>query len=349
MSTTAIKADETAIGKPEGSVGRVRKLHRYGQAIRLVETRALDRGAWLAIRRGGIGGSDAAAAAGLHPYQSALELWMDKTGRQSESESEPGDPKSPAYWGQLLEPTVAEAYAAITGRKVRRVNAILQHPDHSWMIANLDREVVGDEAVQILEVKTTGVHEAWRWRDGVPEHVQLQVQHQLAVTGMQAEDVAVLIGGQNLEIYRIERDEAVIERLIALEQAFWACVEADTPPQPDGSDSAGRALREIYPESQPGIVRDFQDDAALGQAFAELQRVRDDLGQLHRREDALKQRIQAAMGEAEKAIFSTGTVTWKRSASSKRVDTQSLATNYPKLVAAYEKEVPGSRRFVIRD
>ncbi len=101
-----------------------------GQAYRLVNTRALDRGAWLAIRRGGIGGSDAAAAVGLHPYQSALELWMDKTGRQSASEanSEPTEPNSPTFWGQLLEPTVAEAYAQITDRKVRRVNAILQHP-----------------------------------------------------------------------------------------------------------------------------------------------------------------------------------------------------------------------------
>ncbi|MCG5539381.1 YqaJ viral recombinase family protein [Halorhodospira sp. 9622] len=333
----------------EGCRQRSRGPERWGQAHRLVETRDLDRQAWLAIRQGGIGGSDAAAAVGLHPYRSPLELWLDKTGRQGETGSESADPKSPAWWGQLLEPTVADAYAQVTGRKVRRVNAILQHPEHSWMIANLDREVVGDPQVQILEVKTTGPWEAKRWRDGVPEHVQLQVQHQLAVTGMQAADVAVLIGGQNLEIYRIDRDEAVIDRLIALEQAFWRLVEIDTPPPPDGSDSAGQALKALYPESQSGQTLDLQEDAELGRSFAELQRLRETIAEQRRREESLKQRIQAAMGEAEKAVFPTGTVTWKRSAPSKRVDTKALQADCPDLVAAYQQQVPGSRRFTIRD
>lgn len=55
----------------------------------------------------------------------------------------------------------------------------------------------------------------------MPEYVQLQVMHQLAVTGKQAADVAVLLGGQHLEIHRIERDESMIARLIDLERLFW--------------------------------------------------------------------------------------------------------------------------------
>ena len=51
------------------------------------------------------------------------------------------------------------------------------------MLANLDREVMGVPDVQILECKTAGEFGARLWRDGVPEYVQLQVQHQLAVTG----------------------------------------------------------------------------------------------------------------------------------------------------------------------
>ncbi|MBK1653058.1 YqaJ viral recombinase family protein, partial [Halorhodospira halochloris] len=176
---------------------RSRAPEHWGQAHRLVETRDLDRATWLSIRRGGIGASEAAAVIGMHPYSSPLEVWLDKSGRQVEQSAESVDPQNPAWWGQLLEPTVADAYAQVTGRKVRRVNAILQHPEHPWMLCNLDREVVGDPDIQILEIKTTGVMEARRWRNGVPQHVQLQVQHQLAVTGQRAADVAVLIGGQN--------------------------------------------------------------------------------------------------------------------------------------------------------
>ncbi len=82
---------------------------------------------------------------------------------------------------------------------------MLQHPDLPWMLANIDREVIGDSNVQILECKTAGIHGAKLWKESVPEYVQLQIHHQLAVTGMSSADVAVLIGGQQLEIHRIQR------------------------------------------------------------------------------------------------------------------------------------------------
>ena len=115
------------------------------------------------------------------------------------------------------------------------------------MRANLDREVVGAPDVQILECKTAGIHGSRLWREGVPEYVQLQVMHQLAVTGKQAADVAVLIGGQELQVFRIERDAAMIAQLIALERQFWGYVERDQEPPADGSDSAELALRALYP------------------------------------------------------------------------------------------------------
>ena len=183
-------------------------------ALRLVKTTSLDRDQWLEVRKGGIGSSDAASAVGLHPYKSQLQLWMEKTGRDGGLPVvDPNDDQSPMYWGTLLEPIVAAHYTKRTGHRVRRVNAVLQHPEHPWMRANLDREVVGAPDVQILECKTAGIHGSRLWREGVPEYVQLQVMHQLAVTGKQAADVAVLLGGQTLEIHRIERDEQMIARL----------------------------------------------------------------------------------------------------------------------------------------
>lgn len=113
------------------------------------------------------------------------------------------------YWN----PAVAAHYTKRTGHKVRRINAVLQHPAEPWMLANLDREVVGVPDVQILECKTAGMNGARLWRDGVPEYIQLQVLHQLAVTGKQAADVAVLICGQELQVHRIERNEPMIKQV----------------------------------------------------------------------------------------------------------------------------------------
>lgn len=59
-----------------------RKISR--PALRLISTNNLSYDSWLNVRKQGIGSSDAAAAVGLNPYQSMLELWMIKTGRDSQ-------------------------------------------------------------------------------------------------------------------------------------------------------------------------------------------------------------------------------------------------------------------------
>lgn len=318
-------------------------------ALRLVDTKTLNREDWLAVRKQGIGSSDAAAAIGISPYKSQLELWLEKTGRDSSMpKTDPNDETSPLYWGILLEAVVAGHYSKRTGNKVRRINAVLRHPDASlsWMLANIDREVIGVEDVQILECKTAGIHGAKHWKDGVPEYVQVQVQHQLAVTGKQAADVAVLIGGQELRVHRIDRDEAQIEALIRLERAFWRHVETDTPPPADGSDSADTALRCLYPQDNRASL-DFRKDRDLSALFADLVSVRASLVQCEAMEAKLKQRLQQAMGDASHAVFETGEVSWKRSKDTLGLDVSRLLKDQPELLARYPLHKAGSRRFLI--
>lgn len=314
-------------------------------ALRLVDTRTLDRRQWLEVRRGGIGSSDAAAAVGLNPYKSPLALWMDKTGRAPVEEDNAQAMDDPRYWGTLLEPYVAAAYQAKTQRKVRKVNAVLQHPTFPFMLANLDREVVGNPEVQILECKTAGEFGARLWKDGVPDYVQLQVQHQLAVTGQQAADVAVLLCGQQLAIHRIERDDDLIARLIVLETRFWDHVESDTPPPADGSASAGQALRQLYPGNDTS--QDFSGDPALNAAFDTLVALRAELDDAESRAEELKQTIQASMGDASRARFAGGEATFKRAKDGSTLDTKRLAAEHPAMAAQYTVSRPGARRFVL--
>lgn len=319
-------------------------------AIRLVGTKDLPREDWLEVRKRGIGSSDAAAAVGLSPYKSQLELWLEKTGRDDNlPKIDPHDEDSPTYWGNLLEPIVAAHYSRRTGNMVRRINAVLQHPHPSllWMLANIDREVIGSDEVQILECKTAGINGARLWKEGVPEYVQLQVQHQLAVTGKTTADVAVLLGGQQLEIHRIQRDEVLIARLIQLEQRFWRYVETDTPPPADGSESADLALRCLYPQDC-GETLDFTQDLLLSATFADLVNVRQSLAELEKQEALFKQTLQQAIGDASKAVFETGGVTWKKAKDSVVLDTQKLLKDQPDLIQQYATTKTGSRRFLIQ-
>ncbi|MEN1710957.1 YqaJ viral recombinase family protein [Pseudomonas aeruginosa] len=318
-------------------------------ALRLVGTKDLSRDDWLAVRKHGIGSSDAAAAVGLNPYKSQLELWLEKTGRDELlPKIDSQDEESPTYWGNILEPIVATHYSQRTGNRVRRIHAVLQHPDPQlpWMLANIDREVIGAEDVQVLECKTAGLNGARLWRDGVPVYVQLQVMHQLAVTGKQAADVAVLLGGQQLEIHRIERDDELIVRLIELERDFWQYVQRDTPPPADGSESADQALRCLYPEDR-GQTLDFTQDPRLSAAFDELQAVRASLEAQGKRESELKQQLQQAMGEASRATFANGAVSWRKAKDSVVLDVPLLLKEKPYLLARYPNTKAGSRRFLI--
>lgn len=317
-------------------------------ALKLVKTTELDRDQWLSVRKGGIGSSDAAAAVGLNPYKSPLELWLEKTGRdQHLSKPDPQDASTPLYWGTLLEPIVAAHYTRRTGHRVRRLNAVLQHPQHPWMLANIDREVVGAPDVQILECKTAGLNGAKLWKEGVPEYVQLQVMHQLAVTGKQCADVAVLICGQELNIHRIARDEALIAQLIELEQRFWHGVTTDTPPSADGSESAAAALKALWPQDS-GQVLDLRGDLEMTTAFSDLLALREVLSTTEAQEAQVRQRIQQRMGEASVLRLDAGEVRWKRSKDGTAVDVDRLTMQAPDVAARFRVARPGSRRFTLK-
>ena len=281
-------------------------------AKRFVETKNLSQAEWLEIRRQGIGSSDCAAACGLNPYMSMLELWMVKTGRiQQIIDDESQEGHAPLYWGKQLEPLVAEYYSMHTGHKVRRVNAVLQHrdPDKHFMLANLDYSVVGNADIQLLECKTAGEYGAKLWRDGVPLYVLCQVQHQLAVTGKQSAHICVLICGHETRIFKVTRSESVIQHIVNAERYFWDCVEKDTPPDADASESAAKALQLLYPEHVPLSTKDLSEDEQANQQFEQL--------------------IQA------------------RNQAEKHQQQFDLLQHQPELIGQYPLEKQGSRRFSI--
>jgi len=339
ITTKANREDKTA--KPSTTQSTIAK--------RLVNTKTLSHEEWLEVRKQGIGSSDAAAACGIHPYLSMLELWMIKTGRLHSHLDDDIDGYSPLYWGNTLEPMVAKYYQERTGNKVRRVNAILQHPDpdNHFMLANLDYAITGSDDVQILECKTAGEHGAKLWKHGVPLYVTCQVQHQLAVTGKNAAHICVLLCGHEAKIYKVERDEHLIESITRHERLFWHYVETDTPPTPDHSESAAKALKLLYPKPKPSSKIDLSADDRANSLFAKLLNHRMSIEELEQRHDQVKHQLQSLIQDNEIAVFSMGAISWKRSKDSVSLDSKALTKAHPELLEQFGKTRPGSRRFVI--
>ena len=318
-------------------------------AKRFVETKNMSQAEWLEVRRQGIGSSDCAAACGLNPYMSMLELWMIKTGRITQLVEDKSEGHAPLYWGKRLEPLVAEYYSMHTNYKVRRVNAVLQHPDPDkhFMLANLDYSVVGDADVQILECKTAGEYGAKLWRDGVPLHVLCQVQHQLAVTGKKAAHICVLLCGHETRIFKVTRSETVIQYIVNAERYFWECVEKDTPPDADASGSAAKALQQLYPEHVPLSTADLSLDDQANRQFEQLLEARNQIDKHQEQFDLLKHQLQARMQQAERAIFKTGSVTWKKTKDLISLDSKALLQQHPEFLQQFPQNRQGSRRFQI--
>lgn len=313
-------------------------------AIVMASTTGMSRAEWLDWRRKGLGGSDAAAVCGLSPWESPISVWLQKMGRTPDKEE-----SEAMRQGRDLEDYVAKRFEEETGKTVRRRNAILAHPDHPWMLANIDREIVGENAG--FEAKTASSYAEDQWADGkIPIQYQIQCHHYMAVTGADAWYIGCLILGRRFVWNRIDRDEATIDHLVSLESEFWVRhVLGQEMPPPDGSEESEEAITALFPA---GKVNNDEEVSLEGDEWdLRLRRWYElnDLGdRIEKEQDEIKQRIMLAMGTAAIARL-PGDVRIKwRTYSQRRIDSTALKRERPDLFAQYSRET-AYRRFEVPD
>lgn len=199
--------------------------------MEMISTLDMSHAEWLEDRRKGLGGSDIATVLGLNKWSSPYQLWLDKTGQVDIEFSE----SEPAYWGNVLEEVVASEFQERTGKKVRRRNQVFVHDDYPFLRANIDRDVVGENA--ILECKTANAYLAKDWEgEEIPLAYICQVQHYMNVLNRDYAYIAVLIGGQKFVWKKIERDQELIDLITEKLVEFWTVnVLQVVEPEVDGS------------------------------------------------------------------------------------------------------------------
>lgn len=159
----------------------------------VVKTKNLSRDEWLEYRTGGIGGSDVSIIAGINPFKSVHQLWLEKTGQ-----IEPEEQQSEyAHFGTLLEPLVRKEFMQRTGMKVRQKHMLLQSEEYPFMYADVDGVINEHGELCIFEAKTASAYKQDLWEDEVPAAYILQVQHYMAVTGAKRTYIAALVGGNH--------------------------------------------------------------------------------------------------------------------------------------------------------
>lgn len=307
---------------------------------------AEDHEKWLEARALGIGGSDAAVIMGMNQYKSPYQLWLEKTGQV-----EPPDLSGNqyVYWGTKNESNIADWFQEETGKKVKRLGT-LRSKEYPFMLANVDRTVVGENAG--LEIKTAGVRQYRKWKDDeIPDAYYCQCLHYMAVTGADYWYIAVLLGGNEAKWKRIERNEEDIQHLIMAETDFWKLVETRTPPPVDGSDSCAAALSAQYKGGDPnfsvvlqpsadGVIESLENDKAIMDALKK---------QITEKENRLK----ALLGNAEEGTTDHYRVLWKTQAGRSSVPLAKIKKQAPDVYQLLEEKGcitigKPSRRFSIK-
>ena len=308
-------------------------------AVRLVSTVDMPREEWLRVRSGGIGGSDIGAIAGVNPWDTPLSVYLRKVGELPEKEE-----TEAMYWGTVLEEVVAQEYARRHPEvRVRRINAVLQHPEVPYFLGNIDREIrrKGDPPA-ILECKTTSAWQGGRWRDDVPDHVMCQVQWYLGITGYPTAVVAVLIGGNEYREFEIGRDDEIIGYLHEIGRRFWEeHVIPRVPPAPEATDLD--TVEAMHPISN-GQTIDLPPDALT--ILAEYDAAKEAEAAARQRREEAEARLKAMLGDYESGYAGDRLVIWK-TVTQRRLDTKALRAEYPDIYEQYVAE-SSYRRFEVR-
>lgn len=257
-----------------------------------------DRTEWLQLRKQYIGGADAASVVGLNDYQSPYALWCEKRGTTTPFE---GNLRTEV--GTYLEEFIAKKFEQETGKKVQNCNFSLINDLYPWAMADVDRMVVGEDA--LLEIKSTSSLNLKHYRNGdYPARFYVQVMHYLAVTGKQKAYLAVLIGNSDFKIFEIERDEAEISALMEAEKQFYGYMQSGEEPPANAVDVESIEL--AHPASNGTSIELFGQQSIMRE-YLEL---KERIAALEKEADSIAATLKQDMGDAEKGTDGQFVCTW---------------------------------------
>ena len=290
---------------------------------------------WLSLRQADITSTDSAALLGVSPYRTALDVYLDKTGKRETAFTD----SERMYWGRVLEPAVAEGLAERYGLTVRPITEYMRHGNVGRMGASFDYEIRGVDPLAaapevaetanalaelyaqygpgIFEIKCVDYlqyRDQWLVHDSgeveASPHIEVQVQHQLAVSGRGWAAIGVLVAGNRSLLVTRPRHADAIAAIEAAATAFWAQVDAGTPPAVAGHRDE-QTINLLYPISDPAaeLPDAVADEAA--KLCAEIKRLDAEEKAAKTEMDDRKARLKELLADVEHACVDGFEVTYR--------------------------------------
>ena len=283
--------------------------------------------AWHEWRAKGIGGTDAAAIAGLDKYRSPLQVFLEKTGRSADFEGNEHTRR-----GQLLESAVANWFGQETDQFVTDGETCVHIAEP---IFRGTPDFFYNDGTEILECKTT-----LKKMNGEPDlKWYTQLQWYLGVTGKQSGSIAWMESGFNFFYTTHEKNDVFINDLQARCLEFWnEHVLTGIAPEPRTladvellfpKEIAGKSIEAV--QYVANLVSEYKDASALVKKYTEAK-------------DEISEQIKLAFTDAEKMTFGDEVIaTYKAPKESEILDSKKLLAEMPEIYAKYTKLRANSR------
>lgn len=293
------------------------------------------------LSRLGLGASEIAAVAGLNPHASPWDVWLAKTGQAQFNGNEFTE------WGQRLEPAIRLRYCDETGAIVVVPSGSMFHAIHEWVRATPDGmiwdgatperiedlrhsspETLRDsKASRLFQAKNVNEWAARMagWSDACPDHVQLQEQWEMLVTGAPEADVCALIGGNTWVMHRVFFDARIANDLLEIGAAFMRNLEQGIQPKVDGSDACSRHLRAQL-RKRDAIVEVVADED-LESAVQTWHDAHVEIARANARKEAARSKVMAAIAAAgaTRLVTSVGHINVKAGTTRQNTDWEHVA------------------------
>ena len=299
-----------------------------------------------------LGGSDIGAILGLSKYRSAVDVWMEKTGKTVSLKD-----SLPLRFGQFAEDFVAREYALATGYALIKHEKAMIHPQYAYMQGHIDRLVAEErgalmnaqgQARRILECKTANPFAQSDWgeigTDQVPLTYLVQCAWYMMLSNIDQTDLAVLFGNADFRIYAIQRDAELEQMIFERAIDFWGNhVVKDIPPKAVSELD----YQQLFRQSSPS--KTIEADSETAELIQKLGNLNQHIAQYELEVSQMKQGIMARMQDAEVLKLQGKTLaTWRAPKPTLRIDSKRLTEEHPDLVALYQVPIQNSRRLVIK-
>jgi predicted phage-related endonuclease len=246
--------------------------------------------------------------------------------------------------GHVMQPLIGRLAQDKLGIELKEADYALTHPKETWLRSHFD--FISTDGKTLVEVKNYNAAVRNKFdteANIVPPADMAQLIHEAACHNINDIVLAVLFGGQNFEVFRFTIEEGQKEQLIKDMAQFWAHVASKQLPEPETTEQA----KLIYSVSAPTSITAPQ---SLEQMCQALQYTKTQLAHWEDEEEKLKVQIQKFMKVNSELVTLDGRVlaTWKSAKGSMKFDAKLFEQSMPDVYKSYVRDVPGSRRFLVK-